>query len=558
MEISRRKIVLGDYINRESNKALFYPYGELVYSAMTPTPDITNYGGFCCNVSICGTTYSYFDAFMAYASVRKQLDTALYLTKITRPIPNCTDGGMYAPDQDLMPNWYNSVANFINVGEGTELYEVLKSYTFVEKSEVVRDVNNTYIYTGPLSGQTSLIAIDNIPEYFDIYLRMADGSIYSEESAEPEAPVLSVPVLLTQDYTKNGPVRVINYNLDENGNLVEVTLPNDIAGLTYTDNCRVESKLKTLMVDDVVIDEETNEPTGFRLILTGQQKVVKVTYMGTDSSDTYFRLTADDSVSGDVDTYWTTATTSISQNGYVVTDDIFAVLNQGTKYTMASLLESAMSKMKQAGISVGDYCNFLILNDKTDIPYIEGLTFNKSVININGDYKADFVDEIEVDDSGETITFTYVIGGDFAITPNDTGGTYVDGSGIRYTEAYPYYPESVEFITIDGCSGVPVTYDKIDYAGASIEVYNPWLRRSRTAIVTDRLSFAGNDVWIGEPAHPVATDDKYSSLIFGPKITANIEFNRGNATAFERHFKLSECNTVADIDSYGNNSYFNT
>ena len=41
-----------------------------------------------------------------------------------------------------------------------------------------------------------------------------------------------------------------------------------------------------------------------------------------------------------------------------------------------------------------------------------------------------------------------------------------------------------------------------------------------------------------------------------PKYNINLTYNRGNAAAWENHFKLSECNTLEDLENYGNN-FFN-
>ena len=41
-----------------------------------------------------------------------------------------------------------------------------------------------------------------------------------------------------------------------------------------------------------------------------------------------------------------------------------------------------------------------------------------------------------------------------------------------------------------------------------------------------------------------------------PKYNINLNFNRGASVAWENHFKLSECNTMEDLENYGNN-YFN-
>ena len=68
---------------------------------------------------------------------------------------------------------------------------------------------------------------------------------------------------------------------------------------------------------------------------------------------------------------------------------------------------------------------------------------------------------------------------------------------------------------------------------------------------------------IGSPWKPetslrayLYTDDSFDNLIEYPNIGVDITFNRGNAAAWESHFKLSECNTFEDLQNYGNN-YFN-
>ena len=36
----------------------------------------------------------------------------------------------------------------------------------------------------------------------------------------------------------------------------------------------------------------------------------------------------------------------------------------------------------------------------------------------------------------------------------------------------------------------------------------------------------------------------------------NVEINRGNAAAFESHFRLSECNTFQDLEDMKNGTFF--
>ena len=55
---------------------------------------------------------------------------------------------------------------------------------------------------------------------------------------------------------------------------------------------------------------------------------------------------------------------------------------------------------------------------------------------------------------------------------------------------------------------------------------------------------------------PLFTKEISDSLTTMPKIDVDITFNRGNAAGWEKYFKLSECNTMKDLENYGNN-FFN-
>jgi hypothetical protein len=54
---------------------------------------------------------------------------------------------------------------------------------------------------------------------------------------------------------------------------------------------------------------------------------------------------------------------------------------------------------------------------------------------------------------------------------------------------------------------------------------------------------------------PLFTKEGTETMYFEPKIDVDISFNRGNASAWDKHFKLSECNTMQDLKNYGNNTF---
>ncbi|MBP5456523.1 MAG: hypothetical protein J6Y37_08485 [Paludibacteraceae bacterium] len=52
-------------------------------------------------------------------------------------------------------------------------------------------------------------------------------------------------------------------------------------------------------------------------------------------------------------------------------------------------------------------------------------------------------------------------------------------------------------------------------------------------------------------------EDGLMGISFKPDVTDEVNINRGNYAAFERHIKLSECKTMEDLVNYGNGSFFN-
>jgi hypothetical protein len=41
-----------------------------------------------------------------------------------------------------------------------------------------------------------------------------------------------------------------------------------------------------------------------------------------------------------------------------------------------------------------------------------------------------------------------------------------------------------------------------------------------------------------------------------PKVDVNVTVDRGGVSAFERHYKLAECNTMQDLENYNNGEFF--
>lgn len=132
----------------------------------------------------------------------------------------------------------------------------------------------------------------------------------------------------------------------------------------------------------------------------------------------------------------------------------------------------------------------------------------------------------------------------------------MENSGIIYKETYPINIVTSSF-TINGIT-TAITYYEIDFNNKKVTIYNRDYELSRDGLESTITSLPVGGVWNkNEAIGGVVYKKEYLNHISEePKIDVNVEFDRGAAAAFENHFKLSECNTMEDLENYGNN-YFN-
>lgn len=186
------------------------------------------------------------------------------------------------------------------------------------------------------------------------------------------------------------------------------------------------------------------------------------------------------------------------------------------------------------------------------VPYTEGSAHNIYEIDDNL-YVGDYVNSIEIVDSSWTITYT--IGA--KLQGSDGQYTYVENTGIQYQETYPYEQGMKKKIRIDGRDGIVIYYDKIDAESTKKEVYSEEYGTYRMAnlatIIGMEIGTMFNDDDMFDA--PVFTREDVPLFMGDTKSRFSVTMDRGSAAAFERHFKLSECNSMEDLENYGNNYY---
>lgn len=188
------------------------------------------------------------------------------------------------------------------------------------------------------------------------------------------------------------------------------------------------------------------------------------------------------------------------------------------------------------------------------IPYEFGVT--KNITTINDEKIGDCF--LSATTSGDFITIRYVMGA----TLNDDYSPK-EGTGILYEETLKYNSGCVETVFIDGIYEAELYYDKIDYDFSKKPFYNEEYKQTlytnQARIL--KMELGNVDMYVGkndsgETIPLLITKDGIEGLQEDPKYDINVVFNRGAGAAWEHHFKLSECNTIEDLENYGNN-YFN-
>lgn len=170
-------------------------------------------------------------------------------------------------------------------------------------------------------------------------------------------------------------------------------------------------------------------------------------------------------------------------------------------------------------------------------------------------YRGDFI--IDVQSANSLFEATYVIGGYYS---GDSYGNFAEyiGSGDVYYEKYTIQSGHVDYVAIDGVDNVPIYSDYIDFGGAAKEFYSPRYNLYRDGNVANILSAETGAVWKNGYAYDAYLTKEEYLINFSspPKVDVNVTIDRGGASAFEKHYKLSECNTMQDLVNYGNN-FFN-
>lgn len=175
-------------------------------------------------------------------------------------------------------------------------------------------------------------------------------------------------------------------------------------------------------------------------------------------------------------------------------------------------------------------------------------------------YRGDFINEEPVifEESGVTyFETTYIVGGFFSGDENGTYNEYIGGGDVYY-EKHPYDPAHVDYVALDGVDNVPVWSEYVDFNADSKEFYSTRYNLYRTGNTANIIEATTGEQWLsGETYDAYLTKEDYLiNFSLPPKVDVNVTVDRGGVSAFEKHYKLSECNTMQDLMQYNNGEFF--
>ena len=97
----------------------------------------------------------------------------------------------------------------------------------------------------------------------------------------------------------------------------------------------------------------------------------------------------------------------------------------------------------------------------------------------------------------------------------------------------------------------------MDFDGALTTIYNDELKLERKILPSYIVGLEVGSQWTESAAVQtmLITRDGADTTQGGDRYKVSIGIDRGTAAAWENYFKLSECNTLEDLENYSNNTF---
>lgn len=290
----------------------------------------------------------------------------------------------------------------------------------------------------------------------------------------------------------------------------------------------------------------------------GENKIITTTYYLSAITSGYYGWWECEAYSGD------------SSDRIVCGDDEIIKPNDNGKYRNITILSCVNNIVKNP--NPGDTYYFLC-RYKNGNYNPSAITENGTIYSLDIPYKEnEILNRVKFDDGTEI--YDVILSKEEIITKDEeeniisselkivyakgvTSGS-TEESGIKYQEIFNYTKNKKAIVPIDGVYMAELYYNEIDLVSPEVTVFSDEYKLYRKTRLSEIIGMEVGTQWTEENAVDafLITKDGSEGLSEEPKYDINLSYNRGNAAAWESHFKLSECNTMEDLKNYGNN-YFN-
>ena len=427
--------------------------------------------------------------------------------------------------------------------------------------------------------EKEIIETNDISRKFHLLTPTVDLDIFFEEEYTPDALYYPYEYIVSGNEYKNIELNGESFSAVVATSVIDIYSIEDnlstsgYSGQIITDLIKAESKLSELKHSSAIkfsnehfgIMETWEDASGytssklFKCIFY-QETVGKNEIPEIKNENVYQICIIDKNISGDTVDYswWECIPIPDNMTSAYTCADGEEVASNENKYRNISVLSSINLYVNEP--SSGDVYNFYVYYQNGKINPINNIENYSDIKKISYPFKVGEPVNIELYENGEK-TYDMVLSANVT-TSGKCEIYYVLGAtsgkpetGIFYEEILDYSSGITDNVFIDGNSASTLYYESLNYDSNITEYYNEELETNMFFREANIIKYT-----VGENLKylinlPLFTREGTEKLYDEPNMQLDVSLNRGVSAAWEKHFKLSECNTFQDLKNYGNNVF---
>lgn len=506
-----------------------------------------NYGHFVCDLSGATGVFKYLDIIRRYNELKEIIRNGIFCIgkdgklKIIEneifKLPNGDEIDCCKENCECYENIFEikplNINDFIN--KDGRYYEHISGESLSISGCCVL-INNYYIYEEYEEwGKNNGISSSSLGSYFTFIQYVENNLIYGNNPGKFDlvTPTVDIPILLEEEYSIDTMYYPYEHTYSGEGAIIKIN-GEEYSGITGEEIVEIsDASLDTnnSQCDYVEYKEDEKIYSGNIYTIKSETPITSESKLQALIHPTAINFGYNSDINDDVFGIPSGEPKMIDKDGNIIENK--------------SLIDYRKVLFK-SGISSEGYYLVEYYNDEDiiNIPFLEG-----ALVNIE-EGKCDVVTKIDKDIENGYVIIDYILGARL-----NEDNTYQQNTGIKYREKLILVSTEI-YIEIDNIK-YTVIYKYINYDTNLESVYNDEYKTYIDIRKAEIIGIPIGSIYNTRVKQPLMfTKEGSDSLISTPKIDIDLTFNRGNAAGWEKHFKLSECNTMQDLENYGNN-FFN-